>query len=190
MVLDATFPHQSFKSKKFLTTFKVADSTNRMDSLGVVDFITIVFFADKFDDLPICQRVGDIIRVHRATVSTYKDRKQITANVCFNSSWALFPLHFKGQCSLSVATKQRKSTVFTEKLKQTNINERTDTVRSDMPEHFTQAQDTSSIQDKPLRSSSSKPIGKCDGGTMTQNTKTKAPIQNEFGPKKFFGKSV
>ena len=41
--------------------------------------------------------MGDIIRVHRATVSTFKDRKQLTANVCFNSSWALFPLHFKGQ---------------------------------------------------------------------------------------------
>lgn len=52
-------------------------------------------------------------------MSTYKDRKQLTANVCFNSSWALFPLHFKGQ-----------------------------------------------------------------------NTKTKAPIQDEFGPKTFFGKSV
>ena len=68
-----------------------------MDNQGIADFISIVFFADKFDDLPVCQRVGDIIRVHRATVATYKDRKQFTANVCFNSSWALFPLHFKGQ---------------------------------------------------------------------------------------------
>lgn len=25
VVLDATYPHQSFKSKKYLTTFKVAD---------------------------------------------------------------------------------------------------------------------------------------------------------------------
>lgn len=75
VVLDATFPHQSFKSKKYLATFKVVDATKRVDSSGVIDFVSIVFFADKFDDLPICQRVGDIIRVHRATVSTYKDRK-------------------------------------------------------------------------------------------------------------------
>ena len=97
VVLDATFAHQSFKSKKYLTTFKVVDSSCRIDSQGVMDYISIVFFADKFEDLPICQRVGDLIRVHRATVATYKDRKQLTANVCFNSSWALFPLHFKGQ---------------------------------------------------------------------------------------------
>lgn len=103
VVLDATFPHQSFKSKKYLATFKVVDATNRMDSQGILDYISIVFFADKFDDLPVCQKVGDIVRVHRATVSTYKDRKQLTANVCFNSSWALFPLHFKGQTSKAKA---------------------------------------------------------------------------------------
>ena len=96
-MLDATFPHQSYKSKKYLATFKIADATSRVDGQGVVDFMTIVFFADKFDDLPICQRIGDIIRVHRSTVSTYRDRKQLTANVCFNSSWALFPLHFRGE---------------------------------------------------------------------------------------------
>ena len=56
-------------------TIKVADMTSRMDIKGVADFISIVFFADKFEDLPICQRVGDIIRVHRASVATYKDRK-------------------------------------------------------------------------------------------------------------------
>ena len=97
VVLDATYPHQSFKSKKFLVTFKVADHSCRMGNDGVADFTTVVFFADKQEDLPVCNRIGDIIRVHRATVGTYKDRKQITANVCFNSSWALFPLHVKGE---------------------------------------------------------------------------------------------
>ena len=76
--------------------------TSRMDNKGVADFISIVFFADKFDDLPICQRVGDIIRVHRATVATYKDRKQSTANVYFNSSWALFKLHFRGETDMAI----------------------------------------------------------------------------------------
>ena len=46
-----------------------------MDNRGVVDYVSIVFFADRFEDLPMCQKVGDLIRVHRATVSTYKDRK-------------------------------------------------------------------------------------------------------------------
>ena len=32
-----------------------------------------------------------MIRVHRAAVAQYRDRKQLTANMCFNSSWALFP---------------------------------------------------------------------------------------------------
>ena len=94
IVLDATFPHKSFKSKRYLVTLKIADLTSKFNNEGIVDFTSIVFFANKFDDLPVCQKVGDIIRVHRATVGTYKDRKQLTANVCFNSSWALFPAQF------------------------------------------------------------------------------------------------
>ena len=57
---------------------------------GHVEFCTLVMFANKFEDLPISQRVGDIIRVHRASVGNYKGQKQFTANVFFNSSWAIF----------------------------------------------------------------------------------------------------
>jgi hypothetical protein len=48
-------------------------------------------FANKYEDLPICQRVGDIIRVHRVSAGLFKDQLQITANIFFNSSWVLFP---------------------------------------------------------------------------------------------------
>jgi hypothetical protein len=34
--------------------------------------------------------VGDIIRVHRATVSEFRGAKHFTANLNYNSSWALF----------------------------------------------------------------------------------------------------
>lgn len=55
-------------------------------------------FANKFEDLPISQRVGDIIRIHRASVGMYKGIKQFTANIFFNSSWAMFaPSVPKGQ---------------------------------------------------------------------------------------------
>jgi hypothetical protein len=47
-------------------------------------------FANKFEDLPVSQRVGDIIRVHRASVGIFKNQKQFTANIFFNSSWAVF----------------------------------------------------------------------------------------------------
>jgi hypothetical protein len=67
-----------------------------MDKDGVVEHCTLVLFANKFEDLPICQRVGDIIRVHRAHVQEYKGIKQFSANIFFNSSWALFsPLTLK-----------------------------------------------------------------------------------------------
>lgn len=57
---------------------------------GSVETFTMVIFANKFEDCPIVQRVGDIIRVHRATVSQYQGTKMLTARVYFNSSWVLF----------------------------------------------------------------------------------------------------
>ena len=73
MILDATFPHKSFKSDKYICTYKIADHTCKIAD-GIVDYISVVFFAKKFEDLPISQSVGEIIRIHRATVGTYKDR--------------------------------------------------------------------------------------------------------------------
>jgi hypothetical protein len=67
VIVDATFPHKSFKSDKYLCTYKIADPTLKMTN-GVVDTVSCVFFARKFEDLPISQTVGEIIRIHRATV--------------------------------------------------------------------------------------------------------------------------
>lgn len=68
VVLDASFPHKSFKSDRFICQMRIADPSCPLDSEGIVKHCTLMFFAKKFEDLPICQRVGDIIRVHRAYV--------------------------------------------------------------------------------------------------------------------------
>ena len=52
--------------------------------------MSVVFFAKKYEELPVCQHIGEVLRIHRATVGQYKDQKQLTANICFNSSWAIF----------------------------------------------------------------------------------------------------
>ena len=66
--LDAAFPHKSFKSERYICSIKIADPDQAFDKEGVVEYCTLMLFAKKFEDLPICQRVGDIIRVHRATM--------------------------------------------------------------------------------------------------------------------------
>lgn len=40
--------------------------------------------------MPIIQRIGDIIRVHRASLRLYNNQRQFNASVFYNSSWALF----------------------------------------------------------------------------------------------------
>lgn len=35
-------------------------------------------------------RVGDIIRIHRANIGTYKNYKTFSVNLAFGSSWVIF----------------------------------------------------------------------------------------------------
>lgn len=109
VVLDAQFPHKSFKSDKFMVTMRIADPDQPFDKEGVVETCSLVMFAKSFEDLPICQRIGDIIRVHRAYVGEYKGVKQFTCNIFFNASWALFsPLTAKDR--LKLAGEETKTT--------------------------------------------------------------------------------
>jgi hypothetical protein len=54
VVIDATFPHKSFKSDKYICSYKIANSSCPVDKSGVVEYISVVFFAKSFKDLPIC----------------------------------------------------------------------------------------------------------------------------------------
>ena len=54
------------------------------------DYATVVLYSLAFEDLPIVHRIGDIIRVHRATLRLHNKQRQFNVNVYYNSSWALF----------------------------------------------------------------------------------------------------
>lgn len=90
VIMEATFPHKSSKLDRYFCTLRVADPTSGATAEGIAECCTLVLIANKFEELPICHRVGDIIRVHRATVHEYLGVKQLTARVYFNSAWVLF----------------------------------------------------------------------------------------------------
>jgi hypothetical protein len=53
-ILDAQFPHKSFKSDKYVCSMKIADPSCIIDKTnGWVSHCTLVLFANKFEDLPI-----------------------------------------------------------------------------------------------------------------------------------------
>jgi len=54
------------------------------------DFATVVIYAKRFEDLPIANKVGDIIRLHRAYLRMYKDQRQFNVSTHWNGSWAVF----------------------------------------------------------------------------------------------------
>ena len=93
MVIDATFPYKT-NQERYICSLKIVDPSLYLKSQkgtgDASDYATLVLYAKRFEDLPIIHRVGDIIRVHRATLRLYNGVRQFNANVFYNSSWALF----------------------------------------------------------------------------------------------------
>jgi len=87
VVIDASFPYQT--EKRYVVTCKVADPSC-VGKGGKLNHVNVVFFAKSFEELPIIQRVGDIVRVHRAQFQHYNDVKQLNVNMYYRSSWCLF----------------------------------------------------------------------------------------------------
>lgn len=87
IVIDASFPYQT--EKRYVVTCKVIDHSCLAKG-GKLTPVNVVFFAKTFEDLPIIQRVGDIVRVHRARFQHYNDVKQLNVNMYYRSSWCLF----------------------------------------------------------------------------------------------------
>jgi hypothetical protein len=58
--------------------------------------VSVTFFAPRQEQLPTFSCLGDIIRIHRANIGTYKGYKTFSVNLAFGSSWAIFPGITKG----------------------------------------------------------------------------------------------
>jgi len=90
VIVDATFPHK-VNQEKYVSSLKIIDpSLYQKGKPGDNDYATVVIYAKRFEDLPIAHRVGDIIRLHRATLRIYKGQRQFNVSTHWNGSWALF----------------------------------------------------------------------------------------------------
>jgi hypothetical protein len=87
VIIDATFPYKVNKDK-FICSMKVVDPS--LNGAKSNEYASIVLYANRFEDLPIVNRVGDVIRVHRAALRLYDDKRQFNVNVQHNGSWCLF----------------------------------------------------------------------------------------------------
>lgn len=93
VVIDATFPYKT-NQERYICSLKIVDPSlyikGQKGTGDGSDYATLVLYAKRFEDLPIIHRIGDIIRVHRATLRLYNHQRQFNANIFYTSSWALF----------------------------------------------------------------------------------------------------
>ena len=52
--------------------------------------MSVTFFAKQPEQLPQFKRVGDIIRIHRANIGTYRNFTTFSVNIAYASSWVMF----------------------------------------------------------------------------------------------------
>jgi hypothetical protein len=93
VVIDASSPHP--KKSFYRQLLKIVDPSmhyklpkNMQDPNN--GCVSVTFFAPRADQLPTFQCVGDIIRIHRANIGTYKGYKTFSVNLAFGSAWAIF----------------------------------------------------------------------------------------------------
>lgn len=72
VIVDATFPYK-VSSDKFICSIKVVDPT--LNSRDKAEYASVIIYAKRFEDLPIIHRLGDIIRVHRASMRLYNYKR-------------------------------------------------------------------------------------------------------------------
>jgi hypothetical protein len=84
VIVDATFPYKT-NNEKFICSLKIVDP-----SLNGKEFASVVIYAKRFENLPIVHRLGDIIRLHRASLRMYKGHRQFNVTTHWHGSWALF----------------------------------------------------------------------------------------------------
>lgn len=90
VIIDATFPYKT-NQERYICSLKIVDPSLYNKGKDN-EYATLVLYAKRFEDLPIITRLGDVIRVHRATLRLYNGQRQFNANIFYNSSWAVFPL--------------------------------------------------------------------------------------------------
>ena len=88
VIVDATFPYKVNK-QLYVCSLKIVDASLNTASKGA-DWASVVMYAKRFEDLPIVLRIGDIIRIHRASLRVYNNRRQFNLSMHWTSSWALF----------------------------------------------------------------------------------------------------
>jgi hypothetical protein len=88
VIVDATFPYKVNQSL-YVCSLKIVDSSLSASTKGE-NFATVVIYSKRFEDLPIVLRLGDVIRLHRATLRMYNGQRQFNVSVQWSGSWALF----------------------------------------------------------------------------------------------------
>jgi hypothetical protein len=83
VITDATFPYKS-KDGRYICHVKLIDQSYELTHSE----LSLLIISKDFDQMPIINRIGDILRVHRC--ERHEGKSKLIANMNYRSSWCLF----------------------------------------------------------------------------------------------------
>ena len=103
VVVDASVAFHQKDTNRYICQLKIIDESHH--TLGNHEkqckFITVVFHGKRVEDCPHIKQVGDVIRIHRAQVKEYAQKRQLTVNVYLGATWVLFKQNGGKECANS-----------------------------------------------------------------------------------------
>lgn len=90
IVVDATAPHKK-DDIGYKTHIKIVDpSLQGSGKDGSISGLNVTFLSKIPESLPSIKNIGEIIRVHRCNIGSYKNVRTFLVNMGFGSSWVIF----------------------------------------------------------------------------------------------------
>lgn len=103
VVVDASVAFHQKDTNRYICQLKIIDESHH--TLGNHEkqckFINVVFHGKRMEDCPHIKQVGDVIRIHRAQVKEYAQKRQLTVNVYLGATWVLFKQNGGKECANS-----------------------------------------------------------------------------------------
>ncbi len=105
VLIDSNYPSFDKKAQKYKVSAKIVDPSVHEQS----EHAYLNIWSKDLQGVPVCSKVGDIIRVHRGTIAEYRGKRQFNVNVGFKGSWALFATNWQEAQSAAVAVEEEEA---------------------------------------------------------------------------------
>lgn len=90
VVVDASMPHINKKDGKWQSFVRIIDPSMQNQENKSIQSLSVRFTGANIESLPTFKKMGEIIRIHRCNIGSFKGLKYFNVIMTYGSSWVIF----------------------------------------------------------------------------------------------------